>query len=217
MSSNNNSKNNNNNGNRTNNGKNNGNNRFRGNNNGNNSRYKNNRKTKNNKEKFKGKYKELEGIIFDANRYIQADEYIKSVNEIAEYIGANYDNGADVRRCIEEGVKIDIEEPEEPLTNESGNISETKKMIWMKEIDYYVKRHAQLDSNLRKACSLVWGQCTDVMREKLESLTTFNTIKANYDVLELLNQMKIITFKFEDQKYPFSSVYFANKKFYNYK
>ena len=178
---------------------------------------KNNNKSGNNKDKFKGKCKELEGVIFDANRYNQADEYIKAVQEIAEYVGSNYDDGADVRQSIEDGKKMVIPKPVKPQVDSDGNLDETDEMIWKKEIDYYVKRVRMLDSNLRKAFSLVRGQCTDVMREKLESLKNFEDIKRNYDVLSLLEQMKVITFKFEDQKYPFSSVYYENKRFYNYK
>ena len=63
----------------------------------------------------------------------------------------------------------------------------------------------------------MWGQCSDVMREKLESLDAFDRIKQDFDVLKLLKEIKVINFKFEDQKYPYGSVYFANKRFYNYK
>lgn len=170
------------------------------------------------KDTFKGKCKELEGFIFDANRYNQADEYIKTVKEIAEYVGANYDHGADVRQAIEEGVKPTFAKPvkPQPLADES-DIDETDTMIWKKEVDYYVKRVTMLDSNLRKIYSLVWGQCSDVMREKIEALEAYETIKTEYDVLALLKEIKVINFKFEDQKYAYGAVYYANKRFYNYK
>ena len=78
----------------------------KGNNNGKKGRFnsKNDRNTSkkpiSSKEKFKGKCKDLEGVIFDANRFNQADEYIKAVNEIAEYVGSNYENGADIRQSV---------------------------------------------------------------------------------------------------------------------
>ena len=80
-----------------------------------------------------------------------------------------------------------------------------------------MKRKMMLETNMRKAYSLVWGQCSDVMREKLEALSTFKKIHEDYDVLSLLKEIKTINFKFEDQKYAFGSIYFANKRFYNYK
>ena len=90
-------------------------------------------------------------------------------------------------------------------------------MIWKKELECYVKRKVALGENLRKAYLLVWGQYSDVMRERLEALPEFKAICDSDDVLGLLKHMKSINFKFEDQKYPFGSVYFANKRFYNYK
>ena len=65
---------------------------------GNRNRNQNNKKTGNkktsvsNNNKFKGKCKELEGVIFDANRHNQSDEYIKAVAEIAEQCQCATDN-----------------------------------------------------------------------------------------------------------------------------
>ena len=164
---------------------------------GNGNRNRNNKKTGNKKtsvstnNKFKGKCKELEGIIFDANRYNQADEYIKAVAEIAEYIGRTYENGTDVQQTIESGVRLVLDKPKKPSVDAgTGKMDETDEYIWKKEIDYYIKRKSQLDSNLRKAYSLVWGQCSDVMREKIETLADYKDMKDNCDVLRLLASMK---------------------------
>ena len=66
--------------------------------------------------KFKGKVKELEGFYFDAVKYNQADEYIKTVEAIAEYIGINYDQGDDCRRAIEDLKMPDIPKPKKPAS-----------------------------------------------------------------------------------------------------
>ena len=183
----------------------------------NNNSNRNNRKPSSSKDKSKNKIKKLEDIIFDANRYNQADEFIKAVEGIAEHVGINFENGGDVKRSIEQGVKMTIPKPVKPEVDEDGDMDDTDVYIWKKELDLYIKRKMILDTNLEKAYSLVWSLCSDVMQEKLQSLDVFKKIKESYDVLALIEQMKIITFKFEEQKYPFSSVYFANKKFYNYK
>ena len=191
----------------------------RGNSNNNNyrkNRYNNNFK-KITKEKFKGKCKDLEGFIFDADKFNQADGYIKTKNEIAEYVGTNYNNVDDIRAAIEEGIKPVLSRPVKPAADQEGNLDETDELIWKKEIDHFVKRKNLLDSNLRKAYSLVWGQCSNIMRKKLEALPKYAELKSKFHVLALLREIKNINFKFEDQKYPFGSVYFANKRFVNYK
>ena len=122
--------------------------------------------------------------------------------------------GADVRQAIEEGKKPSLPKPRKPEPpEEETTLDETDEMIWKKQVDYYVKRVSTLDSNLRKLYSLIWGQCTDVMREKLEALDDYVNIKAEYDALELLKQIKSINFKFEDQKYVYGSVYYATRGF----
>lgn len=77
--------------------------------------------------------------------------YIKTVKEIAEYVGANYDHGADVRQAIKEGKRPTFTKPVKPAPlNEEEELDETDFIIWKKEIDYYVKRVSMLDLNLRR-------------------------------------------------------------------
>ena len=55
----------------------------------------------NNVQRFKGKIKELESWIFDAYRFNQADKYMRTLQEILEYIGTNFDGGGDVKMTLE--------------------------------------------------------------------------------------------------------------------
>ena len=64
--------------------------------------------------------------------------------------------------------------------------------------------------------TLVWGQCTDLMRIKLEASSNFNTFKINVDVIALLQEIKSITFKFEDQKYIYHSLMMVYQNFYSF-
>ena len=171
-----------------------------------------------NKTKAKPVTRELKDIVFDAERFNQADEFIKMKKDLAQYIATNYDRGADVQQSIEAGKMITFAEPTQPQPEvQGGPISETKTLIWKRQIEMYVKRQEKLEDNLRQAFTLVIGQCTEVMINKLEALNEYKRIKADCDVLALLDQMKSLTFKYEEQKYCYSSVYFANKRFYNFK
>ena len=48
----------------------------------------------------------------------------------------------------------------------------------------------------------------------MEALTIYSAIKNAYDVIDLLKEIKAITFKFEDQRYTPHSLYMANRSFY---
>ena len=93
-----------------------------------------------------------------------------------EYVGVHFEKGSYVAEAIENKAIPQFQKPEPVETDakdSSGNdikiVSEIDKMIWSKEVDYYVKQKALLNDNMRKLYSLVWGQCSQVMCEKLEA------------------------------------------------
>lgn len=49
--------------------------------------------------------------------------------------------------------------------------------------------------------SLVWGQCTKNMRQKVEALEDFETISNEGDGLALLRAIKAMVYNFQSQKY----------------
>ena len=51
--------------------------------------------------KFEGKCDELKGFIYDCSDSRQADMYVKTTKEIAEYVGCTYKFGSDARLAIE--------------------------------------------------------------------------------------------------------------------
>jgi hypothetical protein len=71
---------------------------------------------------------------------------------------------------------------------EGASRSETR--IWEKLIDEHVKRLTHLGENLKTLYSLVWGQCSDIMRQKVEAQDAFETISTTGDGLGLLRALK---------------------------
>jgi hypothetical protein len=114
--------------------------------------------------KFDGKCEELKGHIFDCTDVRQSDQYSRTVKEIAEYVGRTYKYGADARMAVEQLARPTIEVPNDP----PDDATKTQLRIWEKKIDEFVKRETYLDENLKTIYSLVWGQCTDIMRQKVE-------------------------------------------------
>jgi hypothetical protein len=73
--------------------------------------------------------------------------------------------------------------------------------ICEKKLDEFVKRENCLEQNLQTIYSLVWGQCTEAMRQRVEGLDTYREIKATGDGLPLLLAIKDLVFNFQSQKY----------------
>jgi hypothetical protein len=78
-----------------------------------------------------------------------------------------------------------------------------------------VHREDRFDKDLKKVCSLIWGQCTELLRAKLQAKDGCDQMKAECDTIELLKSVKECVFKFSDQKKAAHSLHEALRKFCN--
>ena len=67
--------------------------------------------------KFKGNSTDLEGYTFDFSDYKQAEKYVSMIKRIAEYLGAEYKYGSDIRSTLENEVQIIISHPVTPVAD----------------------------------------------------------------------------------------------------
>ena len=142
-------------------------------------------------QKFKGNSSDLEGYIFDCSDSKQADKYITAIKIIAEYVRAEYKYGGDIRSSIENSQRFQIAMPTAPGDNDT----ELVQLIFNKMIDIYVKRDGILDENLQKAYSLIHGQRTELLKSKLKTISNWETVSSEYDMLALLEAIKTIIYK----------------------
>ena len=180
---------------------------------------------------FVGGIDDLKGFYYDCSSYKQADRFVTTSKEINDYVGKNYSNGGDVRHTLENGELMDIPNPTDPSENfmdevdDDGNIVRTAmeqvayvdKKVYDSEIIAVVKRRNTLTSNLQKAYSLILGQCTPLMKDKLKASPRWEAIKTAQDALELMAEIKTISFKFEDQKFLPLSIHNAKSTFYSFR
>jgi hypothetical protein len=88
------------------------------------------------------------------------------------------------------------------------------RRIWEKETDEHVKRKAKHGDNCHTLFSLILGQCTYYLKAKLYSLSSFPAMKEDFDVFQLINAVKGITFHLEDSTYHLEALHDANIRFY---
>ena len=162
--------------------------------------------------KFKGNCADLQGHIFDCSDNKQADNYVRSVKRISEYVGSEYKSGGDIRSSIVNEQKVTIPVPVTPTYSAAypritTQEDRTKEMIFKGKIDAYIKRQTILDDNIQKAYSLVLGQCTELLQSKLKQNANWQAISVAQDVIRLLAQIKTICYKFEEQKFLPLSLY----------
>jgi hypothetical protein len=160
--------------------------------------------------RFEGRCDELKGFIYVCADSRQADGYTKTTNEIAEYVGRTYIHGADVR------IVIESLEPAQWTTPADHGVGAgpTEMLIWTTEVKAFVLRKANLFENLRSAYSLIWGQCTEVLRAKLKARSDYSALSQAYDTIALLKAIKDSIFKFASQKYVHHGLHESIRRFY---
>lgn len=166
--------------------------------------------------KFKGNCAELLGHIFDCSDYKQANKYVTNMKRIAEYISAEYKQGGNIHSTIKNETATTILIPAEPQPIDPAAVLTTaQELIFKGEIDQYIKRRAMLQENMQKAYLLILGQCTELLKAKLKQLNQWGRVSAAFDVLGLIQLIKSIVFKFDDQKFLPVSLHQVKQNFYS--
>ena len=80
----------------------------------------------------------------------------------------------------------------------------------------YAQEKKNMQSTLRSIYNVVWGQCSTIMKSKLESKTNLKTSKQNKDVAELLKEIKAIMHQFESHTSIYEALDEAKRNFYLY-
>jgi hypothetical protein len=145
--------------------------------------------------RIEGKCVDLKGFIYDCSDSKQADIFTKTTKEVAEYVGRTYKYGCDARLAIE-----NLEEPTLTLPNDpSDTTTKTETRIWEKEVDKYVSKKSYLKENLNTLDSLVWGQCTDAMRARIDAIDEHNEMSNKGNSIALLKAIKALDYNFQSQ------------------
>jgi hypothetical protein len=131
---------------------------------------------------------------------------------VAKYVGQTYNYGTDVKIAVETFTLLTLKLPNDPPTG----ASESQKRVWTKRIDKYVQREITLKENMKTLYTLIWGQCTDAMRARLEAKISYAAMYAGYDSLELMKSPKASVYNFQGLKYPHQTLHKLKRRFYLY-
>jgi hypothetical protein len=161
--------------------------------------------------KFKGRCEELKGHIYDCSDAKQSDLFVKTTTKkIALYVGRTYTSGGDIKIAVESLAIPTLKVPTDPVPG----ATKTEELIWKKRVEEYARRGTYLEIKVKSLFSLVWGQCMDIMRQKVEALDAFKKLSAKNDGIELLKTIKNTAFSFKTQKNAWQALHEAIRRFY---
>ena len=95
------------------------------------------------------------------------------------------------------------------------NATEMEKMISAEEVKDYVRRGRTLKGNLSTVYAVIWGQCSEAMRDRVKSMRDHTKKAEANDCLWLLKQVKSITLKFDEKRDVFISLLDARTRLMN--
>ena len=103
-----------------------------------------------------------------------------------------------------------------PTERSSITVDWIREKIFEKDIEIWSKRESTYRQNKSSMFSVVLGQCSEAMRAKLESETSFKNILNDSDVIKLLELIRNIAFAYKSKRYPYLAVYTSVKTLYSY-
>ena len=139
--------------------------------------------------------------VFDYGRLNKMNQFNKTLEAIISHIGRTYTQSGNIISSIRMGSRVVLQGPQAPVyqdenTRTAGVDRAARTQNRMADLEYveglkeYNKKQTTLDTNIKAAYSLVWGQCTPAMQAQIKTQNDFQTIRDNFDVFALLKAIK---------------------------
>ena len=162
-----------------------------------------------NRNKVKGKKALVTGAVeaLGNNVYVYGEEnqtakYVKTTEALEYYCGRKYGRTA---KLLMQGTEEAPEEPVVPTKTTDDTLQFLKEKYRAEHARYLRLKDEHIECR-SKVFSLVKGQCTLTMRNKLESLSVFSTLEKDDDVVGLLEAVKDLAFETENTNYGYCTM-----------
>jgi hypothetical protein len=144
-------------------------------------------------------------------------QYTKTVEALEAYVKKQLTYSEDLSSLFAEDMKAPvISEPLDPAADEKTP-TKLQEMVYIEQVKGYVKRLTELTSNLGTVHAVIWGQCSEAMKDKIKSLTDNKTKTETNDCFWLLKQLKAVTLQFDEKRNVFVSLLEARTSLLNCK
>ena len=102
-----------------------------------------------------------------------------------------------------------LTKPEKPVGPNA-----VEQTIFIEEFRQYLKNKKSLDATLASLYSVIWGQCSKLMQNKLKARTNYTDFDDECDVGVLLTNIKSLSNTIEENTSRYDVLYKAKFKFY---
>lgn len=166
---------------------------------------------------FKGNCPELAGYTYDLVSSARADQFVKTTEQIAEFLKKDAEFPNDLAKCI-----MTKEEPDtdswmpKPRTltdaqrqeeNENPELKKMMEQIMGEKVKEWMLRRRKFVKNKCRAFTLVYGQCSAALKTKLKGQDGWEDAKNDSDLVKLLKLIKLLMINHQDTCYPTLSAF----------
>ena len=148
---------------------------------------------------FKGTITDMNGHTFQCHgEATHASQFSRTCEELQSYCLKTYTYGDDVAHIVRHFKEFNMKAYKPSPA--PANVDSIDLRIVDKEVDEYVKRHSIYKQNKKALYMVVWAQCSSAMQAKMKSATLFKTFDEQRECLNLLQEIKGVSYKFEAQR-----------------
>jgi hypothetical protein len=160
--------------------------------------------------RFDGRCEALKGHVYDCRGGQQPDQYVKTTKELAVYVGQTFKQGSEIEEAIKTLELQELTQPKDPGEKASAG----DKKLWETRLTQFVKREEIRSDNIKTLYSLVWGQCSDAMQERLMAHPDYSVAQESKNGIELLKCVKTIMYNYQSHQAIAKSLHEAKRRFY---
>ena len=158
--------------------------------------------TKGTSTKFKGLCPELEGQIFDTGPS-QAAAFVRTKTAIESYAWRTYSPEVGKAIKLSRGMKHLYIEPQDPIpAGRDGELSFAQKEMVRYQARTYLMKIDKYASDMRKLYGIIFDQCTDQLKQQIETDAEFGMAALISDPIKLMNIIQKVCYNYRSEMYP---------------
>ena len=162
---------------------------------------------------FRGAAKDMNGHVFQCHHEQKnRRQYAKTFEALQVYCQSNLKGWDDMASLFKDPMVTPTVAKPAPLPPDAD---EDDRTVRKSELDQLHKRRRQLHNNLATVFGVIWGQCSEAMRERLRTHSNYNTALDSNDCVWLLQEIRAVMLNFDEKQERFVALINAQRQFFN--
>jgi Reverse transcriptase (RNA-dependent DNA polymerase) len=143
----------------------------------------------------------MNGHVFECfQEGTKQGQFTKTVEALGEYIAKNVKNPGDMMCLTSSEMETPCVTKPKPLSKEERD-DELEVALWKEKVSAYSKRTDVIEQNMKAIFAVIWGQCSESMKDKIRSNDKHKIKLTQGDCIWLLTEIKGIMLRFEGQRF----------------